>query len=149
MKKRVWSSQIVVRYTLFQIPALVVLISMVVLVQRWINLPVWFIWGLIALWIAKDVILFFFTWRAYDSNNKGLANSMIGSRGIAESRLAPSGYIYVRGELWQAEGDENSLCIEKGESVRIYGNRGLTLLVQRDSKESNVDSISMRTPSRN
>jgi hypothetical protein len=30
--------------------------------------------------------------------------------------------------------------IEKGESVRIYGNRGLTLLVHRDNKESDGES---------
>ena len=65
---------------------------------------------------------------------------MIGRRGIVENRLAPSGYVHVRGELWQAEAVENSLPIEKGESVRIYGNRGLTLLVHLDNKESNGDS---------
>jgi len=118
----------------------VLLILMLALVQRWVSLPAWFICGLIAFWIAKDVILFLFTWRAYDQSHKGAANSMIGRRGIVENRLAPSGYVHVRGELWQAEAVENSLPIEKGESVRIYGNRGLTLLVHLDNKESNGDS---------
>ena len=140
MNRRAWSSRIVVRYALFQIPALVLLILMLALVQRWMSLPAWFICGLIAFWIAKDVILFLFTWRAYDRSHKGAVNSMIGRRGIAENRLTPSGYVHVRGELWQAEAVENSLPIEKGESVRIYGNRGLTLLVHRDNKESNGDS---------
>ena len=136
MHKRSWSSRIVARYSLLQIPALVLLILMVILVQRWVSLPAWFVWCLIALWIVKDVILFFFTWRAYDYRNKGLVNSMIGQQGIAENRLAPSGYIHVRGELWQAEIEKNSVPIEKGEGVRIYGNRGLILLVHRDNKES-------------
>jgi len=135
MHKLTCSSRIVVRYILLQIPALVLLILMVTLVQRWVRLPAWFIWCLIALWIAKDVILFFFTWRAYDYSNKGFINSMIGQQGITENRLAPSGYIYVRGELWQAEIEENSVPIEKGEKVRIYGNRGLTLLVHHNNKE--------------
>ena len=139
MNKIAWSSRIVVRYVLLQMPALVLLILMLALVQRWVSLPAWFIWGLIALWIAKDVILFPFTWRAYDRSYKGSANSMIGFRGIAENRLAPSGYVHIHGELWQAEVVKNSLPIEKGESVRIYGNRGLTLLVHRDNKESNGD----------
>jgi membrane protein implicated in regulation of membrane protease activity len=146
MNRRTWSSRIVVRYVLLQIPALVVLILMLALVQRWVSLPAWFIWGLITLWIAKDVILFFFTWHAYDPTHKGPANSMIDQRGIAENRLAPSGYIQVRGELWQAEVMENSLPIEKGQRVRIYGNRGLTLLVHRDNKESNGESISILSP---
>ena len=131
MNRRAWSSRILLRYTTLQMPALVLLILMLALVQRWVSLPAWFTWGLIALWIAKDVILFPFTWRAYDRSHKGSANSMIGLRGITENRLAPSGYVRVHGELWQSEVVENSPPIEKGESVKVYGNRGLTLLVQR------------------
>ena len=149
MNRKVWSSRIVVKYALLQMPALVLLILMLALVQRWVSLPAWFIWGLIAFWIAKDVILFPFTWRAYDRSYKGSANSMIGLRGIAENRLAPSGYVHVHGELWQAEAVENSLPIEKGESVRIYGNRGLTLLVHRDNKESNGDSQGVQARRKN
>jgi len=137
MNRRAWSSQIVVRYVLLQMPALVLLILMLALVQRWVSLPAWFTWGLIAFWVAKDVILFPFTWRAYDRSHKGAANSMIGLRGITENRLAPSGYVRVYGELWQSEVVENRPPIEKGESVRIHGNRGLTLIVQRDNKENN------------
>ena len=128
------------KYVLLQMPALVLLILMLALVQRWVSLPTWFIWGLIAFWIAKDVTLFPFTWRAYDRGHKGSANSMRGLRGIAENRLAPSGYVHVHGELWQADAVENSVPIEKGESVRVYGNRGLTLLVHLDNKEINEDS---------
>jgi len=40
---------------------------------------------------------------------------MIGLRGITEDRLAPSGYVRVHGELWQAEVVQNSPPIEKGE----------------------------------
>ena len=135
MDRRACSSRIVVRYTLLQLPAIVLLILMLIFVQRWVSLPAWFIWGLIAFWIAKDVVLFPLTWHAYDRSHKGYANSMIGLQGIAENTLAPSGYIHVRGELWQAEVAQNSGPIEKGESVRIYGNRGLTLLVHHDNKE--------------
>jgi membrane-bound ClpP family serine protease len=48
---------------------------------------------------------------------------MIGLRGITEDRLAPSGYVRVHGELWQAEVVQNSPPIEKGESVRVHGCR--------------------------
>ena len=138
MNRKAWSSRIVVRYVLLQMPALVLLILMLALVQRWVSLPAWFIWGLIAFWIAKDVILFPLTWRAYDRSHKVSANPMIGLQGIAENRLTPLGYVHVNGELWQAE-SENSLHIEKGERVRIYGNRGLILLVHRDNKERSRD----------
>jgi membrane protein implicated in regulation of membrane protease activity len=139
MHKKAWPSRIIGQYALLQTPALVLLILLLALVQRWVNLPALFIWGLIALWVAKDIILFFFTWRAYDSSHKGPANAMIGRQGIAQNRLAPSGYIHVRGELWQAEIEENSLPVEKGKRIRIYGNRGLTLLMHGDNKEDNED----------
>jgi len=139
MDRRAWSTRIVMRYTLLQLPAIVLLILMLILVQRWVSLPAWFAWGLIAFWIAKDVALFPLTWRAYDRSHKGSADWMIGLHGIVENRLAPSGYVHVRGELWQAEIAKNSVPIKKGESVRIYGNRGLTLLVHRDNKEGRRD----------
>ena len=146
MDRRAWSTRIVVRYTLLQLPAIVLLILMLILVQRWVSLPAWFTWGLIIFWIAKDIVLFPLTWRAYDRSHRGSADWMIGLKGIAENRLAPSGYVHVRGELWQAEVEGNSEPIEKGESVRIYGNRGLTLLVHLDNKESNRNKYPQSPP---
>lgn len=129
-----WSSRVVIRYALLQIPALALLIVLLFLVQRWVDLPQWFIWGIILFWVAKDVILFPLTWRAYDQDRSRGAYSMVGVRGIAEERLAPSGYIRVHGELWQAEVMGDSPPIERGESIRIQGIRGLTLLVKHDDK---------------
>ncbi len=57
-------------------------------------------------------------------------HSLVGTEGIVEERLTPSGYIRVHGELWQAEMIREGPPIEKGEVVRIQGNRGLLLLVQ-------------------
>ena len=134
MNKWTWSSRVVLRYALLQMPALALLILLLVLVQRWVDLPAWFIYGLIVFWVAKDVILFFFTWRAYDQDRNRAANSIVGARGITKDRLAPSGYIWVHGELWQAEVMGNALPVERGEAVRVQGIRGLTLLVQRDDE---------------
>jgi membrane protein implicated in regulation of membrane protease activity len=133
--KKPWSSRIIVRYVLLQLPALAVLIVLLVLVKRWIDLPSWFIWGLIGLWIAKDMALFPLTWRAYDQDRGRTGSSMVGARGIAEERLNPSGYIRVRGELWQAEVVGDAPPIERGEGVRIQGIRGLTLLVSHGNNE--------------
>jgi membrane protein implicated in regulation of membrane protease activity len=126
MKKKGWSSQVVLKYALFQLPGLVLFFLILILVQRWTDLPLRFIWGLLILWVIKDVVLFFFVWRAYQR----VANPLIGIKGVAEERLAPSGYIRVHGELWQAEMIREGPPIEKGEIVRIQGIRGLVLLVQ-------------------
>jgi membrane protein implicated in regulation of membrane protease activity len=134
--KKPWSSRIIVRYVLLQLPALAVLVVLLVLVKRWIDLPSWFIWGLICLWIAKDIALFPLTWRAYDQDRAKAGSSMVGARGIAEERLNPSGYMRVGGELWHAEAVGDAPPIERGEVVRVQGIRGLTLLVSHGNNEN-------------
>ncbi len=50
--------------------------------------------------------------------------------------LAPSGYVQVGGELWQAEVMEDVGPIEKGESVKVQEIRGLILIVGRKTMEN-------------
>jgi len=122
--------QVVMRYALFQIPGLVLLILILIMVRRWVDFPLWFFWGSVFIWIVKDAVLFPFVWRAYDWNRSQDVHSLVGSEGIVEERLAPSGYIRVHGEIWQAKMIKEGPPIEKGEGVRIQGIRGLVLLVQ-------------------
>jgi len=133
--KRPWSSRIIGKYALLQVPALALLVVLLVLVKRWIDLPSWFIWCLIGLWIGKDIALFPLTWRAYDQDRAKAGSAMVGARGIAEERLNPSGYIRIGGELWHAELMGDAPTIERGEAVRIQGIRGLTLLVSHGNHE--------------
>jgi membrane protein implicated in regulation of membrane protease activity len=135
MNRHGWSTWIILRYALFQVPALILLGFSLFLIRQWVNIPVWLIWGIIGFWLAKDVILFPFTWRSYDQNPARDANAMVGLRGIAQEHLAPSGYIQVHGELWQAEVMEGGQPIDKGEGIRVQGTRGLTLLVRPDNSE--------------
>ncbi len=132
-KSNRWSAQIIIRYTLLQLPALALLLMALVLVQRWINISNWVFWGSIMIWIAKDVVLFFFTWRAYETTAAKPGRSMVGARGITQNRLAPSGFIHVRGELWKAEVWGTGRPIEIGEKVKVRDIRGLTLVVQPDN----------------
>ncbi len=127
--------QILVRYGLFQLPALVLLVLILILVRRWVDLPNWFTWGLIAVWVVKDAVLFPFVWRSYERGKLEDVNSIAGERGIAEERLAPAGYVRVHGELWQAEVMGGGYVIDRGERVRVHSTRGLTLLVQPDNEE--------------
>jgi len=117
---------------LFQVPGVVLLYLLLILARRVVAFPTWFIWSLVAFWVIKDLILFPAVWRAYDQERRDDASSMIGSRGIAEDRLDPSGYIRVHGELWKAEVMGGSSSIGEGEKVTVRGIRGLTLLVEPD-----------------
>ena len=65
--------------------------------------------AIIGAWLAKDIIMFPYVWRAHDINRPGISRSMIGECGIVKKRLDPSGYIQIGGELWRAESLEEVL----------------------------------------
>jgi membrane protein implicated in regulation of membrane protease activity len=133
MKRPDW--KVVMRYALFQIPGLVLLILVLILVRRWVDFSPWFFWGSVSAWMVKDVVSFPFVWRAYDWSHSNDVPFLVGTEGIVEEPLAPSGYIRVHGELWQAEVMREGSPIEKGEVVRIQGIRGLVLLVQSNAEK--------------
>ena len=60
---------------------------------------------------------------------------MIGERAIVRERLAPSGYVKVRGELWRAEKSGDGPAIESGQPVRVVKREGLTLFVEEEKPE--------------
>lgn len=138
MKKHKWSARVMLRYSLLQLPAAVALVLILTVVRQWVDIPRWFFWGLVALWVIKDIILYPFVWRAYDGGRSGAAHSIIGMQGVTKDRLEPSGYVRVRGELWQAEIMEGGQPIEKGVNVRIREIRGLILLVEPDKEERTI-----------
>lgn len=132
MNQRRWSARVVVSYVLHQLPALALLVLILTVVRQWVDIPGWVVSGLVSLWVVKDMALFPFVWRAYDPDRPVGANSIVGARGVAKNRLSPSGYVWVRGELWQAEVMGGYLPIDRGEGVQVRGIRGLRLIVQPD-----------------
>ena len=132
MNPAMWSAKILLKYTLIQLPGIVVLILFLMVTGEWIEIPSWLFWALTGLWISIDIVTYPFVWRAYDWDHDGEegCNSVIGLHGIAKDRLDPSGYIMVRGELWKARLIEAKAPIEIGQGVVVCGIRGLTLIVQ-------------------
>ena len=132
MARKGWSARVVLRYALLQVPFTALVMVVLIWVRKWLDLPIWFICGLVAFLVIKDIVLFPFVWRAYDSDSPGLTNTLEGARGIAINDLHPSGYVEIGAERWQAEVIEGSPPIRRGQRVRVHGIRGLTLLVQPD-----------------
>ena len=130
MNERKWSTRVLVKYTMLQLPGLAVLVIVMLFVLRWFELPLWLLWCSVFVWVAKDVILYPFVWRAYDQPREEDADAMIGACCVAKERMALSGYVLVRGELWKAELTAGSRLVEKGERVRVRETRGLTLIVK-------------------
>ena len=128
--------KVIIRYTLLQIPELILIIIGLHLVQIWIVLTDWLFWAIILVMVIKDIILFPFLWRAYDWDNPKNSNSLLGVRGIARERLTPNGYIFINGELWMAETADKGMFIEKDEHVIVTGVQGLTLFV-KSAEEKN------------
>ena len=121
---------IVYRYALYQIPDVVIFVLILFLLRKWVDLSLWLYIGLVSLWMVKYVLAFTFVWPAYNKPRPGDVKSLIGTEGIAEERLDPSGYIRVHGELWRAEVIGKTIPIEKGQTVLIERACGLTLLVK-------------------
>lgn len=55
------------------------------------------------------------------------AETLIGARAVVASSCRPVGQVRVQGELWRARCEAGA---EPGETVRIVGREGLTLLVE-------------------
>ena len=136
MNKKKWSSRILLRYWLLQLPALALLVLILMFAQRWVDLPAWIFWGSLAIWVVKDAVLYPFVWRAYDWERSEDSSSMVGAKGIAKELLAPLGYVQVRGELWKAELAGGYEPVEEGEPVLVQKIRGLTLIVEPCVKKS-------------
>ena len=121
---------IYLRYGLLMIPGTLVLVLILIVIQQWISFPSWLFWSIIGAWLAKDIIMFPYIWRAHDMNRPGISRSMIGECGIVKKRLDPSGYIQVGGELWRAESLDAGLPIEIGQVVKVIKMEGLKLFVE-------------------
>jgi len=106
------------------------LLMLLFILQRIISLSFHLSVLIFLLWVAKDILLYPIVWRAFDTGERGNTFSMIGQTGIAAEPLQGTGYVTVRGELWQARVVETDVRIKKGDEVTVCGMEGLTLFVQ-------------------
>jgi membrane protein implicated in regulation of membrane protease activity len=134
--KRRWPARVLIKYSLLQLPLLMLLLVALFFIRQWVDIPLWLIWGLVALLVVKDVVMFPRVWRSYDQSRPGDPTSIIGMRGIAKDRLAPTGYIQVRSELWRAEVMEGCSPIADGKGVLVVGIEGLTLIVRPEDEDT-------------
>jgi membrane protein implicated in regulation of membrane protease activity len=123
-------SRTIARYTLFQIPDLILLSLGLAAAVRWWGLPVFAAYGLVAFWIAKDVIMYPILRVAYESGGSGGVDGIRGALGVVTQPLVPSGYVRLGSELWKAELVSGSGVVSVGSAIRVIELRGLTLIVE-------------------
>ena len=62
---------------------------------------------------------------------------LVGLTGDVRQGLSPTGQVFIDGALWQAELSDPSVPAKVGETIRVDGIRGLTLLVSPDGAGPN------------
>ena len=95
--------------------------------------------GLPVAWFVKDMALYPLVRSAYEIDDTPPIARLIGRVGTAAQRLAPRGYVRVRGELWRAETDAGA-AVEPEATVEVVGAAGLTLRVRpRTAPDASVE----------
>jgi membrane protein implicated in regulation of membrane protease activity len=124
------AAQTRLRYALYQVPGLLILLGVVLGLYRWAMLPGWAAVALVVAWMLKDAALYPWLRTAYEPDSRRVIERLIGLAGIAVEPLAPRGYVRVRGELWQAEPTEPHSTIDAGRAVTVHAIATDILLVR-------------------
>jgi membrane protein implicated in regulation of membrane protease activity len=124
-----------IKYLLFQIPGWIITAIVLLILLHWEFIPKWLAVLCFVAWLLKDLLLYPFLRRAYEPGVTGSAR-LVGSRGVAEGDLAPTGYIRVRGELWRAVVSPADNVIRSGTEVEV---------VSADRMEVFVRAVGART----
>ena len=100
-----------------------------------IHIPLWGLIALMLAWGTYAIISHRIGSRALRKKPVAGLTAMVGSQGKVVNRLAPEGFIRIKGELWQAISADKS--IKAGEVVTVVGQDGLKLIVRK----SNTDDL--------
>lgn len=119
-----------IRYFLFQLPGAVILVSIMLLVKYYADFDWYIFWIILAAWIIKDIIMFPFIWRSYDTGNESSAQNFKGKKAEVTRKLDPEGYVRIGGELWRARLIDD-VPAEKGDRVSVEEREGLLLRVKK------------------
>ncbi len=131
MRRSRWSRQALIRYSLIQLPGILLVGLVLLVIHSRFHLPAWVGWLIFVLWVLKDGILFFFLWPAYDNQSRDVY-SLAGHTGVAASDLNPRGRVRLHGQTWPAHTLDGSDPIPAGTRVRVVDRQGLLLRVRRE-----------------
>ena len=104
-------------------------------VWRWvlpdlgIEIPLAVLIAVMVAWAVFAVLDFWFVSRILRRQTLVGLPTMIGSKGKAASRLAPEGFVKIKGELWEAKSSGGE--IDTGEEISVVGQDGLKLVVRK------------------
>ena len=127
------------RYTALQVPGWVLALVVGWWIHTSFDTSAWVAPGLLAAWVGKDMALYPLLRSAYEVNEAPPVERLIGRRGVAVERLAPSGYVRIGGELWRARASD-AAPIAPNLTVEVVGAQGLILAVRQAAPEVDTRS---------
>jgi membrane protein implicated in regulation of membrane protease activity len=130
MENRRWSSKILLRYFLLQLPGIFFIAALIILLYVINAVSFQVIWIVLAVWVIKDIALYPLVWKSYDLSPNAGKYQMIGQRGVALEAINPAGYILVKGESWSARLKNKKSVIREDDPVYVCDVQGLTLIVR-------------------
>ncbi len=117
------------RYTAFQIPGWILAAAGGWWLYTSLRVPMWVAGGVLVAWVIKDMVLYPLLRSAYEVDDTRPIERLVGRPGTAAERLAPRGYVRVRGELWRAEAEGVS-AVERDTAVEVVDTEGMMLKVR-------------------
>lgn len=124
-----WRRSTLIRYALFQIPGIGLAGCAFWLLHALFGVRPMLCWTGMVLWVLKDMVLFFFVWPAYQSDQDDGPHALVGLHGVSREALHPEGYIRLCGVLWRARSAED-VPIPPATRVLVVARQGLTLIVR-------------------
>jgi membrane protein implicated in regulation of membrane protease activity len=99
-----------------------------------IHLPLALIIGIALLWIVIAVFLYLVGGKVLKKKPLVGFTDMVNSKGKVVRAIAPEGMVKIKGELWSAKSERES--IGRDEDVIVTGQDSLTLTVKKYNKDS-------------
>lgn len=121
------------KYILLQLPGLIIITVVLTILKNNFGLTTNITIIILAAWILKDIVLFPFVWRSYDSGST--RDPIVGREGAVLQGLNPEGTVKIGMETWTAEAEDSCEIIPPGAEVTVTGKNGHILTVKR--KEGN------------
>ena len=128
------------RYAALQIPGLTFACIFSWLAVDWFDVPTWAAGLAVALWVAKDAVMFPFVWRAYTVRDGNGLHDVRGRVGVVEEALAPEGRVRIGSERWRASVPRGADEIAEGARVRVVAVDGLRLTVEPEEAATPADA---------
>ena len=128
------------RYLLFQVPEWLLLALFLWLLVDRSAVPDWTGEVFFACWVVKDLVLYPWLRRAYETEVRTGVDRLISAKGVTQERLDPEGYVRIHGELWKARADFADKIIDPETKVRVRAAAGMTLIVRPETRHVEVST---------